>query len=136
MNLGARLYNEQGAEWIHVLPDAKVMAPLHTPIGGRSGWYAISRRDGEGQTGRENRLGTDIGVEGPEVEVGVLSVHRVGAPRGGAQGLAWSVAADRGGAEEAAAQGGRGRPGHSGFRFRYGHGAAFSTLKPVEGVIL
>ena len=57
-------------------------------------------------------MGADIGVEGPEVQVGVLSIHRVGAPRGGAQGPAWNVAADRGGADEAAAQG---RPGHSGW---------------------
>jgi hypothetical protein len=116
-----------------VLPDAKVMAPLHTPIGGRSGWYAISNKRQRGQTGRGNGLRADVGVEGPEVEVGVLSVHRVSAPRGGAQGPAWSVAADRDGADEAAAQKDRGRPGHSGFRFRSCSAALpFLPYKPNE----
>ena len=75
-------------------------------------------------------MGADIGVEGPEVEVGVLSVNRAGAPLGGAQGPAWSAAAGMGGADDAAAQGGRGRPGHSVVRsgWSFSRGAALSTL--------
>jgi hypothetical protein len=82
-------------------------------------------------------LRADVGVEGPEVEVGVLSVHSVSAPRGGAQSPAWSVAADRDGADEAAEQKGHGRPGHSAVlpsASALAPRAAFSTLLVVRHV--
>lgn len=58
-------------------------------------------------------VGTDVGVQRPEVEVGVLLVHGVGALRSGTPGPGRGRAAGGGEPEEAAAQGGRSRPSHA-----------------------
>jgi hypothetical protein len=39
-----------------------------------------------GEIKEGGKKGADIGVKGPEVEIRVLPVHRVGAMRGGAPG--------------------------------------------------
>jgi hypothetical protein len=59
------------------------------------------------------RVATDVGVQRPEVEVGVLLVHGVGALRSGTPSPRRGRAAGGGKAEEAAAQGGRSHPSHA-----------------------
>jgi len=62
---------------------------------------------------KRTRVATDVGVQRPEVEVGVLLVHGVGALRSGTPSPGRGRAAGGGEAEEAAAQGGRSRPSHA-----------------------
>ena len=62
---------------------------------------------------KRRRVETDVGVQRPEVEVGVLLVHGVGALRSGTPSPGRGRAAGGGEAEEAAAQGGRSRPSHA-----------------------
>jgi hypothetical protein len=85
-------------------------------------------------------VATDVGVQRPEVEVGVLLVHGVGALSSGTPGPGRGRAAGGGKAEEAAAQGGRSRPSHAalGSRLccRRAENWIFATLKQLVFVNL
>lgn len=59
-----------------------------------------------------------VGVQRPEVKVGVLLVHRVGALRSGAPGPGGGSAAGGGETDETTAQGSRGRPSHAALQSR------------------
>ena len=90
-----------------------MLAPLRTETDERWDWYS----SGIGAKGR--RVEAYNGVERPEVEVGVLYVHRVGAARSRgrrAPGQGRGRAAGGGEADEAAAQGAGSRPSHTALR--------------------